>query len=740
MAELAKSFPEDLTYRIVYDPTRFVSASIHEVVRTLFEALLLVVLVVLLFLQTWRASIIPIAAVPVSLVGTFAVMKAMGFSINTLSLFGLVLAIGIVVDDAIVVVENVERNIALGYEPKDATRRAMDEVSGPIVAIALVLCAVFVPIGFIPGLTGQFYRQFALTIAVSTVISAFNSLTLSPALAAFLLRPHAAKKDLPTRFLDGALGWLFRPFNRFFDFASNKYVGAVGGILKRSRVALLAYGALLILTWFGFQKVPAGFIPSQDKQYLIAFAQLPNAASLERSDAVIRDMAKVALETPGVESAIEFPGLSIAGFTNSPSAGIVFVALKPFEERTTPNLSGNAITKTLSEKFGAIQDAYVAVFPPPPVQGLGTLGGFKMYVQDRHDVGLGELNENTQNLLKAASARSDLTGLFSGFEIGVPQLHAELDRTKAKSQGVAVTDVFETMQAYLGSVYANDFNRFGRTYQVTVQADSAHRLEPADVLALKTRNAAGAMVPLGSVLDVSSSTGPDRVTRYNGYPAAEINGMAAPGFSSGKALETMGALATSTLPAGLGFEWTDLAYQQIATGNLALFVFPLCVLLVFLVLAAQYESWSLPLSVVLIVPMCLLAAIAGVWLDGTDNNIFTQIGLFVLVGLSCKNAILLVEFGKDAQERDHTLTARQAILEACKLRLRPILMTSIAFVLGVSPLVSSKGAGSEMRHAMGVAVFAGMIGVTVFGLLLTPVFFQLLRGRKPALREQEIAG
>ncbi|RYZ68070.1 MAG: efflux RND transporter permease subunit, partial [Proteobacteria bacterium] len=706
MTELSKSFPEDLTYRIAYDPTRFVSASIHEVVRTLFEALILVVLVVLLFLQTWRASIIPIAAVPVSLVGTFAVMKALGFSINTLSLFGLVLAIGIVVDDAIVVVENVERNIALGHPPKEATKRAMDEVSGPIVAIALVLCAVFVPIGFIPGLTGQFYRQFALTIAVSTVISAFNSLTLSPALAAYLLRPHEAKKDGLTRLLDRGLGWLFRPFNRFFDGASRRYVQAVGGILRRSRVALVVYVGMLALTWFAFGKVPSGFIPSQDKQYLISFAQLPNAASLERSDKVIREMSKAALETPGVESAIEFPGLSIAGFTNSPSAGIVFVGLKPFEERTTEALSGPAIAKTLSAKFGAIQDAYVAVFPPPPVQGLGTLGGFKMYVQDRHDVGLTELHAQTQSLLKEASGRSDLTGLFSGFEIGVPQLHAELDRTKAKTQGIAVTDVFETMQAYLGSVYANDFNRFGRTYQVTVQADSAHRLEPADVLALKTRNAAGAMVPLGSVLDVSSSTGPDRVTRYNGYPAAEINGMAAPGFSSGRAIESMAALATTTLPPGLGFEWTDLAYQQLATGNIALLVFPLCVLLVFLVLAAQYESWSLPLSVVLIVPTCLLAAIAGVWVDGSDNNIFTQIGLFVLVGLSCKNAILLVEFGKDAQAHDPKLTAREAILEACRLRLRPILMTSIAFVLGVWPLVSSHGAGAEMRHAMGVAVFA----------------------------------
>jgi hydrophobe/amphiphile efflux-1 (HAE1) family protein len=726
MAELEKSFPEDLTYRIVYDPTRFVRASIHEVVWTLFEALVLVVLVVLLFLQTWRAAIIPILAVPVSLVGTFAVMKLMGFSINTLSLFGLVLAIGIVVDDAIVVVENAERNIALGHAPREAVRRAMDEVSGPIVAIALVLCAVFIPIGFIPGISGQFYRQFALTIAVSTVISAFNSLTLSPALAAYLLRPHGAKKDLPTRALDAVFGRFFGLFNRFFDASSRHYVALVGGILRRSKMALVAYVGLLALTWGAFSKVPSGFIPSQDKQYLIAFAQLPNAASLDRSDEVIREMGKVALETEGVESAIQFPGLSIAGLTNTPSAGVVFVTLKPFEERTTADLSAAAISKQLGAKFSAIQDGYVAVFPPPPVQGLGTLGGFKMYVQDRNDIGLKQLHAETQTMLAAASERKDLTGIFSGFEIGVPQLHADLDRTKAKTQGVAVTDVFDTMQAYLGAVYVNDFNRFGRTYQVTVQAGAEHRVEASDLLALKTRNARGEMVPLGSVVDVVDATGPDRVTRYNGYPAAEINGMAAPGESSAGALVTMEALAADKLPPGVGYEWTDLAYQQKATGNIGLYVFPLCVLLVFLVLAALYESWALPLSVVLIVPLCLLAAIFGVWLDGTDNNIFTQIGLFVLVGLSCKNAILLVEVGKDAQDRDEKLSARDAILEACRLRLRPILMTSIAFVLGVWPLVASRGAGSEMRHAMGIAVFAGMIGVTVFGLLLTPVFFQAL--------------
>jgi multidrug efflux pump len=726
MSELSKNFPDGIKYDIVYDPTRFVRSSIEEVVRTLFEALGLVVLVVLLFLQTWRASIIPIVAVPVSLVGTLAVMHLLGFSINALSLFGLVLAIGIVVDDAIVVVENVERNISLGLSPRDATRRAMDEVSGPIIAIALVLCAVFVPIGFIPGLTGQFYRQFALTIAISTVISAFNSLTLSPALAAVLLRAHDVPKDLPTRVLDRAFGWLFRPFNRLFDSAANRYVGVVRKLVRRSGFALVAYGGLLALTYFGFSHVPTGFVPTQDKQYLVSFAQLPDAASLDRSDDVIRRMSKIALETEGVDHAIAFPGLSIAGLSNTPNAGIVFVGLKPFEERKGKNLYGPAIAATLNQKFAAIQDAFVAVFPPPPVQGLGTIGGFKLYVEDRSDVGLEGLYDNTQKLLAAGYQSKQLAGLFTGYQVNVPQLFADLDRTKAKSRGIAVTDVFDTMQAYLGSLYVNDFNRFGRTFQVTVQADAKHRLTPEDVGTLQTRNAAGAMVPLGSVLTVKAANGPDRVTRYNGYPAAEVNGAPSPGTSSNQAMAAIDEIATRELPSGMKYEWTDLTYQQILAGNTAVFVFPLCVLLVFLVLAAQYESWSLPLSVILIVPMCLLAAIAGVWIDGSDNNIFTQIGLFVLVGLSCKNAILIVEFAKDKQEQEH-VDPVTAVLEACRLRLRPILMTSIAFIMGVWPLVSSHGAGAEMRRAMGVAVFSGMIGVTCFGLLLTPVFFTTLR-------------
>jgi multidrug efflux pump len=728
MEELKKSFPPGVEYRIAYDPTRFVRASIEEVVRTLCEALALVVLVVIVFLQTWRASIIPIAAVPVSLVGTFAVMNLLGFSINALSLFGLVLAIGIVVDDAIVVVENVERNIELGLSPREATHKAMDEVSGPIIAIALVLCAVFIPIAFVSGLTGQFYRQFALTIAISTVISAFNSLTLSPALAAVLLRAHDAPKDLVSRGIDRAFGWFFRPWNRAFNAASSGYVRLVRAVVGRSGVALVVYAGLLGLTYLGFRAVPSGFVPIQDKQYLVAFAQLPDAASLDRSTSVIKQMSEIALDTPGVSDAIAFPGLSINGFTNAPNAGIVFVSLKPFEERTTPELYGPAIAQTLQKKYAAIEEAFVAIFPPPPVQGLGTIGGFKLYIEDHGSAGPGPLYDATQAFLSAGNSSHELTGMFSGYEVNVPQLFADVDRVKAKTEAVPLSNVFETMQANLGSLYVNDFNRFGRPFRVYEQADQPYRLRAEDILALKTRNAAGNMVPLASLVSVHETNGPDRVTHYNGYPAAEVNGAAAPGFSSGQAIAAVDQLAKSELPLSMKYEWTELTYQQILAGNTTLFVFPLCVLLVFLVLSAQYEDWSLPLIVILIVPMCLLAAITGVWLDHGENNLFTQIGLFVLVGLACKNAILIVEFARDKQKEGLELMA--AILEACKLRLRPILMTSFAFIMGVWPLVSSKGAGAEMRHAMGLAVFSGMIGVTFFGLLLTPVFYKTIRARR----------
>lgn len=725
MAELKKDFPEGVDYKIVYDPTVFVRGSIDAVVHTLFEAILLVVLVVVLFLQSWRASVIPLIAVPVSLIGTFAVMLMMGFGLNTLTLFGLVLAIGVVVDDAIVVVENVERNIELGLSPPDAARQAMREVTGPIVSTALVLCAVFIPTAFISGLTGQFYRQFALTIAISTLISAFNSLTLSPALAAVLLKPHGAPKDRLQQVIDRLFGWLFRPFNRLFARGSDNYVGGVRRLLGRSPAALLVYAGLIAITAFAFMKTPGGFVPGQDKQYLIAAAQLPEAASLDRSEAVIRQMSDIALKTPGVESAVAFPGLSINGFTNAPNAGIVFVTLKPFEERTSHELSAGAIAGELNGKFAAIQDGSIAVFPPPPVMGLGTIGGFKMQIEDRAGLGSEEVYRQTQALVAAAQKEPALAGVFSGFQINVPQVRADIDREKARAQGMNLTDLFETMQVYLGSLYVNDFNRFGRTYEVHVQADQKFRTDPEDVLRLQTRNGAGQMIPLGAFVQLEQTTGPDRVPHYNGYLSAEINGGAAPGFSSGQAEKAMERIANETLPNGMSWEWTDLTYQQILAGNTAIYIFPLCVLLAFLVLAAQYESWTLPLVVILIVPMCLLSALVGVNLAGGDNNIFTQIGLIVLVGLACKNAILIVEFARDREA--HGASTWDAVLEACRLRLRPILMTSLAFIMGVAPLVWSHGAGAEMRRAMGVAVFSGMLGVTLFGLMLTPVFYLVIR-------------
>jgi len=726
MAELKQDFPEGVDYEIVYDPTIFVRGSIEAVVHTLLEAIVLVVLVVILFLQTWRASIIPLAAVPVSLIGTFAVMHMLGFSLNALSLFGLVLAIGIVVDDAIVVVENVERNIGLGKSPVEATKQAMKEVTGPIIATALVLCAVFIPTAFISGLTGQFYQQFALTIAISTVISAFNSLTLSPALAAALLRSHDAPKDGFSRLLDKLFGgWLFAPFNRVFERASHGYVGAVKRILRGSGIALVVYVGLVGLGYMGFASTPTGFVPPQDKQYLVAFAQLPDAATLDRTEDVIKRMSQIASEHPGVENTVAFPGLSINGFTNSPNSGIVFTPLKPFDERKDPALSANAIAADLNGQFAQIQDAFIAIFPPPPVQGLGTIGGFRIQVQDRGNLGYEELYKQVQNVLAKSAEYPELAGLFTSYQVNVPQIDADIDREKAKTHGVPIDQIFDTMQVYLGSLYANDFNRFGRTYQVNVQAEQKFRLTPEQIGQLKVRNDRGEMVPLSTFVKVSDSAGPDRVMHYNGFLTAEINGAAAPGYSSGQAEDAMERLLQAELPNGMSYEWTELTYQQILAGNTAMFVFPLCVLLAFLVLAAQYESWSLPLAVILIVPMTLLSAITGVILSGGDNNVFTQIGLIVLVGLACKNAILIVEFAKDKQEEGMDRLA--AVLEACRLRLRPILMTSFAFIMGVVPLVLSTGAGAEMRHAMGVAVFSGMLGVTFFGLLLTPVFYLVIR-------------
>jgi multidrug efflux pump len=726
MEELSKDFPQGMTYSIVYDPTQFVRESINSVLHTLIEAIVLVAIVVIVFLQTWRASVIPLLAVPVSVVGTFAVMLAFGFSINTLSLFGLVLAIGIVVDDAIVVVENVERNIENGLNPHDATVQAMKEVSGPIIAIALVLCAVFVPIAFVSGLTGQFYRQFALTIAISTVISAFLSLTLAPALSAVLLQPHGAKKDWLTRGMDAVFGRFFKGFNRFFNRSSHKYEAGVQGVLKRKSASLGVYALLAIAGIFMFKAVPPGFVPAQDKAYLIGFAQLPDAASLDRTDAVIRKMSDVARGIPGVESSIAFPGLSINGFTNAPNAGIAFISLKPFDQRNGKEQSAEGIAAEINKRMGAaIEDAFVMVLPPPPVNGLGTTGGFKMMIEDRGNLGYDELNKAVQAFMAKAATDKRLAGVFSGYQINVPQLFADVDRVKAKQLGVPLSEINQALQINLGSLYVNDFNQFGRTYQVRVQADAPFRSQREQIAQLKVRNDKGEMIPLSTIMKIKDAYGPDRVQRYNNYVAAEMNGGPAPGVSSGQAQAAMEEIAREVLPKGIAYEWTDLTYQDILSGNTMIFVFPLCVLLVFLVLAAQYESWTLPLAVILIVPMSILCALVGVKLTGGDNNVFTQIALFVLVGLASKNAILIVEFAVELEHHGRSIVA--AALEACRLRLRPILMTSIAFIMGVLPLVFSHGAGAEMRHAMGVAVFAGMLGVTFFGLFLTPLFYVLLR-------------
>jgi multidrug efflux pump len=728
MADIKKGMPEGVEYKIVYDPTQFVRASIKSVVKTLLEAIVLVVLVVILFLQTWRASVIPLLAVPVSIVGTFSVLLLLGFSINALTLFGLVLAIGIVVDDAIVVVENVERNIEAGLSPRAATHRAMREVSGPIVAIALVLVAVFIPLAFISGLTGQFYRQFAVTIAISTVISAINSLTLSPALAALLLKERSKQTN---RFFE----W----FNRTFHRGAHAYTAGVGGAVARKGSMLAVYGAIAALTAGLFTAVPGGFVPTQDKQYLIGFAQLPNGATLDRTEDVIRRMGKIALDNPNVQSAVAFPGLSINGFTNSANAGIVFVTLKPFDERKRRDQAGGAIAMQLNQQFASIPDAFIAIFPPPPVQGLGTTGGFKLQIEDRSSLGYEALDAALKEFLGRAYQAPELAGLFSSYQINTPQLYADIDRTKARQLGIPVTEVFDTMQVYLGSLYVNDFNRFGRTYSVRVQADAPFRTRPEDVGLLKVRSANGEMVPLATLMRLKPASGPESAMRYNGFLSADVNGRAAPGYASGQAQAAIERIAAQTLPPGVAFEWTELTYQEILAGNSAILVYPLAILLVFLVLAALYESLALPLSILLIVPMGLFAAMAGVWATHGDNNIFTQIGLIVLVGLSAKNAILIVEFARELEFAGKTPV--EAAIEASRLRLRPILMTSLAFVMGVLPLAFSTGAGAEMRQAMGIAVFSGMIGVTAFGLFLTPVFYVVLRrltGNRPLKQHGEI--
>ena len=731
MDELAGQFPPGMTWRSDYDTTIFVRDSIDSVVRTLLEAVLLVVFVVILFLQTWRASIIPLIAVPVSVVGTFAALYVLGFSINTLTLFGLVLAIGIVVDDAIVVVENVERNIEEGRTPLEAAHQAMKEVSGPIVAIALVLCAVFVPMAFLTGVTGQFYKQFAVTIAISTVISAVNSLTLSPALAAKLLHSHGAPKDALARGIDRAFGWLFGAFNRFFKASSDKYHSSVARILERRSRVFAVYALLLFGTGLMFNVVPRGFIPTQDKLYLIAGVKLPEGASLERTDKVLKKVVEIAKNTEGVANVPGMIGLNPTQFTNTPNYGVAFPILKPFNER---HRSAKEIADEIQEKISGIEEGMAFILMPPPIEGIGTGAGYSLFVEDRTGLGYGAL-QSAVSALQGAVMQDPAMGFpFSGYQSNVPQLDVDVDRIKAKAQGVALTDVFGTLQVYLGSAYVNDFNLFGRTWRVYAQGDSHFRKTVEDIINLKTRNARGEMVPIGSVVKINESFGPDPVLRYNGYPAADFIGEADPKLlSSAQAMSRLAELAGSVLPSGMSFEWTDLSFQQATQGNAALLVFPVAILLAFLVLAALYESWVLPLAVILIVPMCMLSALAGVKLFGGDNNTFVQVGLVVLMGLACKNAILIVEFARELEFQGKGVV--EAALEACRLRLRPIVMTSVAFIAGTIPLVLSHGAGAEVRSATGITVFAGMIGVTLFGLFLTPVFYvglRLLTGGKLA--------
>ncbi|MFT3808097.1 efflux RND transporter permease subunit [Arenimonas sp.] len=723
MDAMAKTFPPGVEYRTVYDTTIFVRDSIKAVVTTLFEAVLLVVLVVILFLQTWRASIIPLIAVPVSVVGTFAALYLLGFSINTLTLFGLVLAIGIVVDDAIVVVENVERNIEEGLTPLAAAHQAMKEVSGPIVAIALVLCAVFVPMAFLTGVTGQFYKQFAVTIAISTVISAINSLTLSPALAAMLLKPHGAAKDAPTRLIDRAFGWVFRPFNRFFKRNSERYQGAVSRSLGGRGRVFGVYAVLLIATAFVFSSVPRGFIPIQDKLYLIAGVKMPEGASIERTDAALKKIAEAAKSIDGVAHEVAFPGLNPLQFTNTPNSGVVFFPLKPFDQREK---TAKQINDELNAKISGIQEGFAFSLMPPPILGLGNGSGYSLFVEDRANLGYGALQNAVGAFQGAASQTPGLGFPISSYQANVPQLDAEVDRVKAKAQGVPLTELFDTLQTYLGSAYVNDFNMFGRTWQVIAQADGPFRDGVEDIAKLRTRNANGEMVPIGSMVMIKQTYGPDPVIRFNGYPAADLLGEADPRMmSSAQAMAKVDELAKTVLPNGMGHDWSDLSYQEATQGKAALVVFPLAVLLAFLVLAALYESWTLPLAVILIVPMTLLSALAGVWLTGGDNNVFVQVGLVVLMGLACKNAILIVEFARELELQGKGII--EAALEACRLRLRPIVMTSIAFIAGTVPLVFSHGAGAEVRSVTGITVFAGMLGVTLFGLFLTPVFYVTLR-------------
>ena len=726
MEELAKSFPKDLEYKIAYNPTKFIQKSVDEVYHTIFEAIILVVLVILLFLQSWRAAIIPILAIPVSLIGTFAVMQAIGFSLNNLTLFGLVLAIGIVVDDAIVVVENMERYLAQGFAPKEAARKTMDEVGGALVAIGLVLIAVFIPTAFLDGISGQFYKQFGMTIAVATAISVFVSLTLSPAMAALLMKHEVKDPNKKTPAVLKPFAIVGNGFNRFMDKISTSYGKRVQKLIRTSIMVLVVYAGLIIITGFEFSRVPKGFIPAMDQQYFITLVQLPPGASLSRTDAVVKEVIDKALDIDGVENAIAFTGFDAASNTNASNTAAVFLPLEDFEIREEKGLEYEALLGTISTALGQVDDAIVLVIPPPSVRGIGNAGGFRMMVQDRANLGTDELVKATNALAAAANADPILSNVFTFFNDQTPQLYLDIDRVKAEKLGINVGDVFQSLEIYMGSAFVNEFNYLGRTFQVTAQADAPNRLTPDDIYRIKVRNADSEMVPLGTFTRQEDISGASRIPRFNLYPAASLNGNIAPGYSSGEALDRMEELAAEVLPQGISFEWTELAYQERQTGNTAGIAFLLAVVFVFLLLAAQFESLVLPLAVIFIVPMVLLSAIVGIDLAGLDNNIMVQIGLIVLVGLASKNAILIVEFAKQLEDEGKDL--KTAVIEASRLRLRPILMTALAFILGVIPLAIATGAGAELRVSLGIAVFSGMLGVTLFGVFLTPVFYYL--GRK----------
>jgi HAE1 family hydrophobic/amphiphilic exporter-1 len=726
MATLSKDFPQDVAYDIVYDPTQFIDQSVSAVIHTIFEAVVLVVVVVILFLQTWRASVIPIVAIPISLIGTFAVLAVLGFSLNNLSLFGLVLAVGIVVDDAIVVVENVERNLRLGYSPREAAHRTMDEVARALIAIALTLCAVFIPSAFISGISGQFFRQFAVTIATSTVLSAIVSLTLSPALCALLFKPHVDHAHAKQHgLLARPFVMFFNGFNACFDWLANRYGRLTGRLARMGAVMLVLYAGLVGLAGFQFARTPTGFITNQDLGYLLNIIQLPPGSSLARTDAVVREATQIVLDTPGIAHAVPFAGFDATTGTNGSFAGIVFAPLKPFAERAAQHLTADRIQADLRRRLSAIKGAFIITLSPPPVRGIGTAGGFKMYVQDKRGRGPAALEAATQDLVQAANKTPGMQSVFTLFNTKTPKVYADIDRARAQILGLPASRIFDALQVYLGSSYVNDFNILGRTYEVVAQADEQFRRYPHDIGNLKARNNAGQMVPLSAVTSLRDITGAYRVPRYNLFPSAEVQGNTQPGYSSSYGLDTMERLAAEHLPEGFSFEWTDLAFQQKLAGNTILLIFAASALFVFLVLAAQYESWTLPLAIILIVPMCLLAAVTGLLIRGMNIDILAQIGFVVLVGLAAKNAILIVEFAKQSEEEGSN--PLQAAVQASRTRLRPILMTSFAFIFGVIPLALATGAGAEMRQVLGTAMFFGMLGVTVFGLLFTPMFYVVVR-------------